>query len=357
MRSIDSRPFNQSGVHATLPGNPRPSRISRGFTLIELLVVIAIIAVLIALLLPAVQQAREAARRSQCKNNLKQIGLAMHNYADTYGMFPIPDIGITFGKPNPVPNPVHWVMSWGIALLPQLDQAPMYNRFDSTAPNGVSDVINQPVISASLPVYTCPTTPRGGPIQGIIEVQNPIASALVNPNLSAGVGDYWIPRSFSDSGFTPTEVFGAFCYATSSGTLDGNRCGGRLKDVTDGLSNTLLLIERAGFPDLRKKGGLPKAAADSSYAGGAVVTKHYQGWWASTQNDRIRAWNAEGTAYGAGPCVINCSNDWGGAYSFHTGGMQTLLADGSVRFLGESLDKGIFRGLIGKDEGTVLSDF
>ncbi len=335
----------------------RTKRISRqrsrfqGFTLIELLVVIAIIAVLIALLLPAVQQAREAARRSQCKNNLKQLGLAMHNYADTYSMFPIPDIGITFAKRDPI----HWDMSWGIALLPQIDQAPLFLKFNQNAPNGVSDAANQPIVSTPLAVYVCPTTPRSGPIQGIIEVQDPIASATVNPNFVAAPSDYMLPRSFQDSGFTPSEVFGAFCNRSTAGGLDTTRAGGRLRDITDGLSNTLLLLERSGFPELRKKGGATKAPSESTYPD--VVIKHYNGWWASTQNDRIRAWNAEGTTYGAGPCVVNCSNDWGGAYSFHTGGMQVLMADGAVRFLGENLDKRTFRALIGKDEGDVVGEF
>lgn len=324
----------------------------RGFTLIELLVVIAIIAVLIALLLPAVQQAREAARRTQCKNNLKQLALAMHNYANDYGMLPIPDIGITFAPRTPT----HWDMSWGISLLPQLDQAPLFNLLNQSAPNGVSDSANQPVVSTSLAAFVCPTTPRSGLIQGIIEVQDPIATAVVNTTFRAAPSDYLIPRSFQDSAFTPTEVFGAFCYANGSGTLDQTRAGARFQDITDGLSNTILLVERAGFPTLLvSQGGITKNPTASTFP--AVVQKHFNGWWASTQNDRVRAWNAQGTTYGAGPCVINCSNDWGGAYSFHTGGMQSPLADGSVRFLNANLDKGVFRALIGKSDGIVVGEF
>lgn len=324
----------------------------RGFTLIELLVVIAIIAVLIALLLPAVQQAREAARRAQCKNNLKQLALAMHNYADSYGMLPLPDIGITFAPRTPT----HWDMSWGISLLPQLDQGPLFNQLNQSAPNGVSDVANQPVISTNLPVFVCPTTPRSGQIQGIIEVQIPIASAVVNPAFTAAAGDYLIPRSFQDSAFTPSEVFGAFCYASGTGTLDQTRAGARFQDITDGLSNTILMVERAGFPTLLvSAGGVTKAPTSSTLP--VVVQKHFSGWWASTQNDRVRAWNAQGTTYGSGPCVINCSNDWGGAYSFHTGGMHAPLADGSVRFLSANLDKATFRALIGKSDGVVVGEF
>jgi hypothetical protein len=276
----------------------------------------------------------------------------MHNYADIYTMFPLPDVGITYAARSPV----HWDMSWGISLLPQLDQMPLFSKFNQNAPNGVSDAANQQIISTPLAVYVCPTTPRSDPIKGIIEVQDPIATATVNTNFTAAPSDYMLPRSFRDSGFTPAEVYGAFCYSTGSGGLNTSRGGGRLKDISDGLSNTMLLLERAGFPDpLMKKGGMPKDPADSTYP--VVVQKHFNGWWASTQNDRIRAWNTEGTTYGAGPCVVNCSNDWGGAYSFHTGGMQVLMGDGRVRFLSENLDKATFRALIGKNEGEVIGEF
>src|SRR5438132_1760143 len=111
----------------------RRSRLKQGFTLIELLVVIAIIAVLVALLLPAVQQAREAARRSQCKNNLKQMGLAVHNYHDTFGKYPPGSVA-----PSPsggAANPTTCYMGWGIALLPNIDQGPLYNQYNSNNPS------------------------------------------------------------------------------------------------------------------------------------------------------------------------------------------------------------------------------
>ncbi|MES2792963.1 MAG: DUF1559 domain-containing protein [Planctomycetota bacterium] len=317
------------------------------FTLIELLVVIAIIAVLIALLLPAVQQAREAARRSQCKNNLKQVGLAMHNYLDVYRTFPLPDVGITFAQTTPK----RWVNSWTLAILPQLDQAPAYNRFNQNALNGVSDVTNQEVIAMSLPVFVCPTTPRGGKIQGIIENQT---TTTVNTSLTAGLGDYFIARSFRDQtgAFTQDEIAGALFFGNATG-VDFTRACTSLANLTDGASNTLICFERSGFPDIRKRGNIAKTTAELSNP--SVVTTNFQGWWASTQHDRVRSWTYDGTLYN-GPCAINCTNDWGGAFSYHAGGMQASFGDGAVRFLSENIDKGTFRALIGKDEGQIVGE-
>ena len=134
------------------------SRKSNGFTLIELLVVIAIIAILIALLLPAVQQAREAARRTQCKNAMKQIGLAFHNYHDVYGKFPQPSIlGLTVTTGMKMTSAV----SWETALLPYIDQAPVFNIFDTN--RAIFDPANAAAVKTVIPVYLCPSTPRTNP--------------------------------------------------------------------------------------------------------------------------------------------------------------------------------------------------
>ncbi|WP_417387370.1 DUF1559 domain-containing protein [Gimesia sp.] len=317
-----------------------------GFTLIELLVVIAIIAILIALLLPAVQQAREAARRSQCKNNLKQLGLAMHNYNDVFNMLPVPDVGITYA------TSAHWTTSWGISLLPYLDQAPAYNLFNQNAPNGVSDQSNQQVIQTQLAVFNCPSTPRSGPIQGVIEEEDNTSS--FNTNLRAGSGDYFIARSFRDPAFTPQEIVGALFNGDLSGGVNFSQCGSRMNSITDGLTNTIFCFERCNFPTILRKGSVPKDPADYVYP--SVVDTNFQGWWASTQHDRIRSWTYDGLQY-YGPCVINCTNDWGGAFSYHTGGMHASLGDGSVRFLSANIDKGTFRSLVGKQDGQVVGEF
>src|SRR5438105_1421933 len=150
----------------------RASRQRWGFTLIELLVVIAIIAVLVALLLPAVQQAREAARRSQCKNNLKQMGLALHNYHDAAKFFPPALTGS--GRSTPAAEPLVLNTTATVLLLPYLDQAPMYNKYNFNVPSSLSNpapytktlaggatagtpTVNQAIYTQNLPVATCPS--------------------------------------------------------------------------------------------------------------------------------------------------------------------------------------------------------
>jgi len=312
--------------------------------LIELLVVIAIIGVLVSLLLPAVQAAREAARRMQCANNLKQVGLAILTYHDVHSALPLPDVGVSYGaKP--------WINSWGMSILPQLEQGSAFNTFNLTAPNGISDQANQTVIGMHLSVFNCPSTPRNGKMQGIIEDQT---AATFNPNMVAGTGDYFLARSFRDSTFTPQDTVGALFNPGPTGDVDWTRPGAQLTAITDGLSNTIFCFERSGFPSVRKRGYATKDPSEYVYP--FVVENHFNGWWASTQHDRLRSWTYDGARYN-GPCVINCTNDWGGAFAFHPGGMQVSLGDGSVRFLRETIDKGTFRALIGKADGHLIGEF
>ncbi|MBM80464.1 MAG: prepilin-type cleavage/methylation domain-containing protein [Planctomycetaceae bacterium] len=211
---------------------PQP-RQKRGFTLIELLVVIAIIAVIVALLLPAVQAAREAARRMACKNNLKQIGLALHNYESAYRMYP-PGYIHKFGTPgaaNELAN--HAGLAWGAMLLPQLDQSPLYEQLNAEVP--IWDAVNLQARETKLPLFLCPTDVYSG--------------------------TKWVVR---DDTVTPVEQYGGSSYAANWGPSDAlinldatpeqsagvfyRNSSTRVKNISDGLSNTLAVGERTNGP-------------------------------------------------------------------------------------------------------------
>jgi prepilin-type N-terminal cleavage/methylation domain-containing protein len=195
----------------------RPLCRRRGFTLIELLVVIAIIAILIALLLPAVQQAREAARHTQCKNNLKQIGLAFHNYHDVYRTFPQTEAGSsgTLGRASAFAS-----------VLPHLDQSSVFNRYDFS--QGNSDAPNQVAVSTVIATYVCPTAvmPRPVPIPGC-DANNRAPGTYA---VCVGSGDPW---GLVFGGNQPHN--GAIVHPSQGVT--------RMRDITDGTSQTLMVGE------------------------------------------------------------------------------------------------------------------
>ncbi|VAX37136.1 hypothetical protein MNBD_PLANCTO02-236, partial [hydrothermal vent metagenome] len=204
----------------------------KGFTLIELLVVIAIIAILIALLLPAVQQAREAARRSACKNNLKQIGLALHNYHETHSVFPPGFIGVPGAGDATFTH-----VGWGTFLLPFIDQAPLYKNistrmFGASAPGGgstwVNDATTVALAKTVLPAYICPSDPMGG-------INTSIPGNYGKSNYVAIPGSDW-----SGSGGFEFALSGAS--ATSIGAFFGNSSK-RFRDFKDGTSNVFLVSE------------------------------------------------------------------------------------------------------------------
>lgn len=317
---------------------PSRSRQRAAFTIIELLVVIAIIGILAGLLLPAIQQAREAARAASCLNNMRQVALAVQVYHDAFRKYPLPDVWDDQGR---------WISNWGLAILPQLEQGNVYLEFDKAAPNGVTDQKNQPVISREMPVYNCPSTPRPKVIRGIVEDQN---TSTFNPDMQAGTGDYFIARSYVDPSFTPSAVIGALFNPNKKGDVDWSAVGTSMSSILDGASNTLLLFERSGHPNVVVRGRMPKDPSDYVYPW--VIENNWEGWWASYQHDRIRSWTYDGKSY-TGPCVVNCTNDWGGAFSYHPGGINTALCDGSVQFLAEGVDKAVFRSLVGKMDGPT----
>jgi prepilin-type N-terminal cleavage/methylation domain-containing protein len=308
-----------------------------GFTLIELLVVIAIIGVLVGLLLPAVQAVREAARRMQCSNNLKQIGLSLHNYESAFRVWPAQSSGPTQGA-----NFRARRGSWFTAVLPFFEQDGLFKTFD---PNlHWHDAGNQTAVATEVPALRCPSVPdrRGFEWTVLVDYANSTTTAAT---LS--------PRSFFDGATTDYTNIGGIGTQLNAVLPPAQRlndplnCGVlkttvvQLSDVLDGLSNTMLVAECAGRPELYQNGRfIGDGATPKTWSGTSSVTRPFPtgGVWAShNKGFLIDGAQPDGnTAIRPGTCSINCSND-NEIYSFHVGGAHALLADGSVRFLTASL--------------------
>lgn len=288
-----------------MPNLQSQSRARRGFTLIELLVVIAIIAVLIALLLPAVQQAREAARRSSCKNNIAQMTLAMHNYEMAYSTLPPGCVNAT-GPIESKPEGYH--MSWTVQILPYIDQSALFEHFDFK--KGVYDQ-NEDLKKVRIHVYSCPSE------------WNSQAEQASNYAGNQGGEE------------TPIDVKnGGVLFLNSRVTM---------RDIKDGTSNTLLIGEKN------------------------IVEKE-QPWYAGTRstirnsgsqpNDLYRNFSS---GYGRGAPVPEKFNDpkfVGGFSSFHPGGTQFGFVDGRVQFISSTIDQKVFSQLGERADGKlILGDY
>jgi prepilin-type N-terminal cleavage/methylation domain-containing protein len=320
----------------------------RGFTLIELLVVIAIIAVLIALLLPAVQQAREAARRSACKNNMKQLGLALHNYHDTHGKFPI-GVGQHGGMCQS--NVANTRAPWSVLLLPFMDQAPLYNQFNFEQRH-VGSVADAGIFAANLtagrtPVtaYQCPSYPAKGN-----NFSNYFGVMGGGANNATCVGN---PEGRS---------------AWSNGVLAINSST-NFRDITDGTTNTFLVGEtkyQLGPGGRTDAHHLTWASGWRSDTGNTVVVSTL----AAVTDVRINAFNGDGhsadTAFAAStastrgtvngtPSTQNLQARAFGSY--HVGGCHFTLCDGSVRFVSENANQGTLVNAAIRDDGQVLGEF
>jgi prepilin-type N-terminal cleavage/methylation domain-containing protein/prepilin-type processing-associated H-X9-DG protein len=284
-----------------------------GFTLIELLVVIAIIAILIGLLIPAVQKVRDAAQRAQCQNNLHQLGIAFHNYENANGAFP-PAYTLSVSPLN--------AEAWGVFILPYLEQGNLYAKYDTNQPFTTSG--NQAVISTPLTVMQCPATPTSPRLYSTTLPAGSVPGISVTVSWQAAAGDYGVTTGVLGRYW---DVFVRLPTADRGGALKINEPA-RMSQISDGLSQTILLGEIAGRPDLWNAG--KKVATNSPLAtgGGWGDVLNGENWLAGTLYDGTGA---------AGPCIINCTNQSGrGLYSFHTGGVNVLLCDGSVRFITSS---------------------
>jgi len=343
-------------------------RLKHGFTLIELLVVIAIIAILIALLLPAVQQAREAARRTQCKNNMRQIGLAFHNYHDTHSRFPQPAmIGLTVSTGLIIRSGA----SWCTMVLPYIEQANVYNLYNTNS--SPFDPANAAAVRTIIPGFICPSVPRSNNLYTLavpagVDLDGggpfpPLGAAL---NMTSGVLDYdTLDGVFS--GFATVAYNGQPAPGDRAGwgtwsirvldvpAFSSGGSGGNLRDITDGTSNTILVGEVANRTVLIRKGKTiplsdPEAQAQAVSGSGTWADLFKGDTW-------IGGKLYDGTG-ASGPCAVNCSNYRNaGMYSFHTGGAQVTLADGSARFISENIAAYTLASLITRAGGEVVGEY
>ena len=306
----------------------------RGFTLIELLVVIAIIAVLIALLLPAVQQAREAARRTQCKNSLKQIGLAMHNYHDVYMQFPP---GYVAKTPFSITSGEKSLWSWSAFILPYVDQAPLYSQ--ANVGNSLLEqvlVSNPGILQTKIPVFRC-ASDIGPNVNNYIDNVNTPGSTTTNfynanvvdsngNTVSIATSNYVMVAGPADS--TTPEVRDPAQAALGPPTgiaFQNSKIG--FRDITDGTSNTLCVGERAWNYKGRTLG------AATAFGFSASVDDP-----SGSANIKTAALNALGITYNGINATIGIQHDRRGFSSAHIGGAHFLLCDGSVRFISENID-------------------
>ena len=339
------------------PGDRACRRRFGGFTLVELLVVITIIGILIALLLPAVQAAREAARRMQCSNNLKQMGLALHNYNNTHGVFPS-------GSRSHAETNWVWGHAWGVAILPFAEQGPLYEQFDMVGTGSVHSGLphtgliyagrneyNGRLLSGVLiPYMFCPSSPLKPLV--LTGSSPPGPQGAASPTYTAITGAVDHPTAVNKDSQTNQHL--ARGIQSRGGVLLPRECL-TFRDILDGSSNTMLLGEQSGYC-YDSTGAKRDCRSDYGHAFcmGATPTDAIDDRWFNTTTIRYgvnhRAWNSTGV----GEEYYACNRP---IQSAHPGGAHCLLGDGSVRFLSESMALQTLFNLANRDDGNVLEDF
>jgi prepilin-type processing-associated H-X9-DG protein len=293
-------------------------------------VVIAIIAVLIGLLLPAVQKVREATSRVSCQNNLKQIGVALHNFHSAHGGFPTSHT-----------NPVYY---WGAQLLPDIEQGAVAALYDFTV--DFNDPNNQAAVQTHIKVFQCPSTPTPNRL-------DPEFRVAKQPKWPASVADYFGVTGIDSALWTAKPPVVGGPQPDTDGVFRTNISKGlrNVQEITDGTSNTIMVGESAGRPQIWRASGMVPGTGEPGYKNtidGVGICA-----WAAGNVFTARGYSADGGTKN-GPCAINCSNVFA-VYSFHEGGANVCMADGSVRFLHASIAIETLAALCTRSGGEVVS--
>ncbi len=353
------------------------NRKRRAFTLIELLVVIAIIAILIALLLPAVQQAREAARRTQCKNNLKQLGLAHHNYHDTHKSF-APNINIIWSGPPYTTALRGWGGSQAshlVNLLPFMEQAPLYqgiNFANSATTKPWAQVVGGKMLNETvIPAYQCPSEARGAllatgsnPVRAMTNYAGCTGSTFQASHLGcsmAGIvgdgGAQFDPNNDGEDWFGRATI-GQFARSDTaqpngiSGVIPRSSWAANIRDITDGTSNTILMGEVRGWCS-DALGYWPP-----NQGGGWADSESL--WFSTTAPINFPTCPGENGNPIVSVAGCRSANNWNtsmGFKSLHVGGAQFLMCDGAVRFVSQNIDHTTYQMLGDRWDGYPLGEF
>jgi prepilin-type N-terminal cleavage/methylation domain-containing protein/prepilin-type processing-associated H-X9-DG protein len=339
---------------------PRLSRRPRGFTLIELLVVISIIGVLIGMLLPAVQAAREAARRAQCTNNMKQIGLGLHNFESSKTFFPPSGIrGTGICQPMNInvdatgkilPSGRRASSYFLTHILPYMEETAVYNSYNVLI--DFRSPVNSTAIGTQISSFLCPSSANGNRYHDFDDTNTSGDMKQTGGpwyGVHAAVTDYAVSNGVEDliaaSGWIDVKVAGQYSMLQN---VDGGHPNNvtRIAQVQDGLSNTLMVNEAAGRPNLFRAGQMEDMTVTPGEGSAG-------GWADYDTGYTLHSYTLDGRKI-PGPCFTGCYNG-NEDYSFHPGGGNYLMGDGSVRFLKSTMPIRIYVRLLTRAMGEVVS--
>lgn len=348
---IGKRPFVVLAKRSFTTAQPGFTTAQPGFTLVELLVVIAIIGILISLLLPAIQAAREASRRSSCLNQMRQLGIAVHNHLDAHKLFPA---GAAYyekksGRINNNPTQAeidsgNYVRhNWPLALFPFIEEGSMTKKYNFKV--AWSHASNRTIIGIPISLLQCPSTPHSAAERVTAVTSGGVIAAATDYTMIAAVGDVF----YKAIGVTPVPKAPArLAVPDYVDRIKASR-------VNDGLSKTFLIHECAGRPFFyvapTKPGPTTKTYTHKQDVAGGIALG---GAWAQPDNSQSLHGTKQDGLSDPGPCFMNCTNN-NEVYSFHPSGVCAVLADSSTRTVTEDISATVFTATVTRNGGETLS--